>query len=72
MCRLAQCSDCGKATFAGCGMHVEAVLAGVPADERCRCREAAAVAVTATATSPLSATGRPAQKRGWLDLLTGK
>jgi hypothetical protein len=39
MCRQVKCSTCGKATYAGCGMHVEQVLAGVPASQRCRCRE---------------------------------
>jgi hypothetical protein len=39
MCRQVKCSSCGKATYAGCGMHVEQVLAGVPASQRCRCRE---------------------------------
>jgi hypothetical protein len=37
MCRSRTCSRCGLATFAGCGAHVEEVLAGVPAGERCRC-----------------------------------
>ena len=39
MCRQVKCSSCGKATYAGCGMHVEQVLAGVPPAQRCRCRE---------------------------------
>jgi len=39
MCRPVKCRSCGKATYAGCGLHVEQVLAGVPASERCRCRE---------------------------------
>jgi hypothetical protein len=39
MCRRVQCETCGKPTFAGCGMHIEQVLADVPAAERCRCRE---------------------------------
>jgi hypothetical protein len=39
MCRQVKCSSCGKATYAGCGKHVEQVLAGVPASQRCRCRE---------------------------------
>jgi hypothetical protein len=39
MCRQVKCSSCGKATYAGCGMHVEQVLAGVPASQRCRCQE---------------------------------
>jgi hypothetical protein len=39
MCRQVKCSSCAKATYAGCGRHVEQVLAGVPASQRCRCRE---------------------------------
>jgi len=39
MCRRVQCEKCGKPTYAGCGMHIEQVLAGVPHEERCRCRE---------------------------------
>ena len=31
---------CGKATWAGCGEHIEEALAGVPADERCTCNAA--------------------------------
>ena len=41
MCRRVSCADCGKATYAGCGAHVDQVLAGVPANERCRCETAA-------------------------------
>jgi len=41
MCRRVTCSSCGKPSFAGCGRHVEQVLADVPRDERCRCREEA-------------------------------
>ncbi|MFE6505596.1 hypothetical protein [Kitasatospora sp. NPDC057738] len=37
MCRRVACRTCGKPTFAGCGMHVEQVLAGVPASARCDC-----------------------------------
>ena len=33
MCRPATCKECGKATYVGCGAHVEQVLGGVaPAD----------------------------------------
>jgi hypothetical protein len=39
MCRRVTCSMCGKPTFSGCGMHVEQVLAEVPADDRCQCKE---------------------------------
>ena len=35
MCRRVTCKTCGKASYAGCGMHVDQVLAGVPAAERC-------------------------------------
>jgi hypothetical protein len=37
MCRPATCRTCGKATYAGCGQHVEQVLRGVPKNERCSC-----------------------------------
>ena len=33
MCRRVQCPKCKKASWAGCGAHVEQVLAGVPAAE---------------------------------------
>ena len=39
MCRQVKCSSCGKPTYAGCGMHVEQVLAGIPTAQRCACRE---------------------------------
>ena len=35
MCRPVACKTCGKTTWAGCGMHVDQVLAGVPASQRC-------------------------------------
>lgn len=35
MCRAVQCRKCGKATWAGCGQHVNQVLAGVPKSQRC-------------------------------------
>lgn len=37
MCSRATCRTCGKATYRGCGMHVEQVLAGVPQSQRCAC-----------------------------------
>jgi hypothetical protein len=39
MCRRVQCEKCGKPTYAGCGMHIEQVLAGVPTEDRCHCRD---------------------------------
>ena len=35
MCRPATCKKCGKTTWAGCGMHVDQVMAGVPKADRC-------------------------------------
>ena len=37
MCVPATCRSCGKATYSGCGQHVEAVLGHVPADQVCSC-----------------------------------
>lgn len=37
MCQRVTCEDCGKATYAGCGRHVEAVLRDVPPEARCHC-----------------------------------
>lgn len=35
MCRRATCKTCGRTTWAGCGQHVDQVMAGVPNDARC-------------------------------------
>lgn len=35
MCRAVTCRTCGKTTWAGCGQHVDQVLASVPASQRC-------------------------------------
>jgi len=35
MCRAVTCRKCGKTTWAGCGQHVDSVLRGVPARDRC-------------------------------------
>jgi len=37
MCRQVACKKCEKASWAGCGQHVNQVLAGVPKNQRCRC-----------------------------------
>ncbi|MED7949576.1 hypothetical protein ACFVYP_37035 [Kitasatospora sp. NPDC058201] len=37
MCRRTTCRICGKAGYAGCGMHVDQVLAGVRQADRCSC-----------------------------------
>lgn len=35
MCRPVNCKVCGKTTWAGCGQHVNQVMAGVPNADRC-------------------------------------
>lgn len=35
MCRATTCRTCGKTTWAGCGQHIQAVKAGVPAAKWC-------------------------------------
>ena len=35
MCRATRCRTCGKTTWAGCGRHVDQVMAGVPRADRC-------------------------------------
>ncbi len=35
MCRRVTCKTCGKPSWAGCGAHVEQVLADVPKAQRC-------------------------------------
>ena len=39
MCRRVTCERCGKPTFAGCGAHIEQVLADVPRTRRCQCQQ---------------------------------
>jgi hypothetical protein len=41
MCRAVRCKTCGKTTWAGCGQHVDQVMARVPRDDRCQGHEAA-------------------------------
>ncbi len=35
MCHAVVCRTCGKATWEGCGLHVEQALAGIPQTQRC-------------------------------------
>jgi len=35
MCRAVTCKKCGKTTWAGCGQHVDQILARVPHANRC-------------------------------------
>ena len=39
MCRAVTCRKCGKTTWGGCGQHVDSVLRGVPAGDRCQGHE---------------------------------
>ena len=42
MCKKVMCRRCHKATWAGCGRHIEQTLAEVPKSQRCSCHERAA------------------------------
>ena len=42
MCRAVNCKTCGKTTWAGCGQHVDQVMRGVPAAQRCSGHESGA------------------------------
>lgn len=46
MCRPVTCKRCGKTTWAGCGRHVDAVKASVPASQWCACDRSADPAPT--------------------------
>ncbi len=37
MCSPATCRKCDKATYSGCGQHVNQVMRGVPSRDRCKC-----------------------------------
>jgi hypothetical protein len=63
MCRRVDCKQCGKPTYAGCGAHVEQVLANVPPENRCRCREVNAKAPATQGTR---------ERRSWLGELFRK
>lgn len=39
MCRPVTCRTCGGTTWAGCGMHVDDVMRGVPTQQRCTCEQ---------------------------------
>lgn len=46
MCQKVTCRTCGKATWSGCGLHIEDALRGVPAGQRCSCSAGAAPGAT--------------------------
>lgn len=37
MCQPVKCATCQKTTWAGCGQHVEQVMANVAPTDRCEC-----------------------------------
>jgi len=39
MCSKVQCRKCGKASWSGCGEHIEYALQGIPEENRCKCEE---------------------------------
>lgn len=39
MCRAVSCRTCGKTTWTGCGQHVDQVMRGIPASQRCQGHE---------------------------------
>jgi hypothetical protein len=59
MCRRVTCSQCHKPTFAGCGAHVEQVLAAVPRKDRCQCSAQAA------ARPPAAPAGMAGTAKAW-------
>ncbi|TGN78743.1 hypothetical protein E5082_24565 [Streptomyces griseoluteus] len=60
MCQRAVCGSCRKATYEGCGRHVEQVLDGVPTLQRCSCEPAARTSARTQEPAPPT---RPAQVR---------
>jgi hypothetical protein len=41
MCRPATCKNCSKATWSGCGEHVDQVMRTVPKKDQCVCADTA-------------------------------
>lgn len=63
MCRAVTCRTCGKTTWAGCGQHIDQVMAGVAAADRCRGHEDARAA---------AGSGRAGQSSGFFARLFGR
>ncbi|BAJ27009.1 MULTISPECIES: hypothetical protein [Kitasatospora] len=73
MCRRTTCKFCGKPGFAGCGMHVEQVLAGVPKSQRCSCAaDAKAARAAKGAKGAVGANGAAAPAGSWFSRLFGR
>ena len=54
MCRAVSCPKCGKTTWAGCGQHVDQVLASVPVNRRCTCNPTTTASAAAASTPKAS------------------
>ncbi|GHG50793.1 hypothetical protein GCM10012320_19730 [Sinomonas cellulolyticus] len=52
MCRAVRCQVCGKTTWAGCGQHVKAVKATVPASNWCNGQHSQAEIAASKAARP--------------------
>jgi hypothetical protein len=59
MCSRSECKRCGKASFIGCGMHVEQILHDVAPADRCVCRP------QARAAQP----SKPPERKSWVQQL---
>jgi hypothetical protein len=52
MCSPVRCRTCNKTTWAGCGNHIDAVKASVPAGQWCDGQHSAAEVAAAKAANP--------------------
>ena len=69
MCSRVKCRKCGKATWSGCGNHVDMVMAGVPKSQRCTCAKDARNAAARAAKLPPAET---VEKTGFFTKIFGK
>jgi len=46
MCSPARCARCGKITWTGCGMHLDAVMSNIQPAQRCDCADRATAPAT--------------------------
>lgn len=76
MCQRVQCPTCGKPTWAGCGLHIEQALKGVPVDERCKCLDSSVSGPpsgqSAGAMRQAPGAGVAPKKTSWLSKLLGR
>jgi hypothetical protein len=62
MCRKATCPTCKKATWTGCGAHVDQVLRGVAPADRCTCRARGTSSGRVTRKAPKPVAAAPAKE----------